>query len=237
MAVARIIGLRRWFADSIMLEVQNHEKEKIPSLKKQVIDRLMAMASYGQSKYADKQRNGGKPARGKVYSYQTMRNYQYAAVGFTRWAKGQGCRTLEDARPLTGQYLQKRMDEGKSAWTIRLDAAALAKVYQVKMSELGVKLSSRRRENITQHRTKAWRGHFSEERNRDLVELCRATGLRRCELAKLRPEDVQCGPDGVVRIHVPRGKGGRERYLVTLSDAPWRLAEAARAEGLAYVVE
>lgn len=211
--------------------------KKIPSLKKQIIDRLLSMAAYGESKHRDKQRNGGKPALDKIYSYQTMRNYQVAAVRFAEWVKGQGCRTLEEARAFTGQYLQKRMDEGKSAWSVRLDAAALGKLYQVRTNELGVKLPSRHRADITQHRTKAWKGHFSEERHRDLVELCQATGLRRHELAKLRPEDVQRGPDGAVIVHVLRGKGGRERYLVALSDVPWRLAEAARAEGRAYVVE
>lgn len=210
---------------------------KRPSLIKQVIDRLSSMAAYGQSKHLDKRRNGGKPSLEKIYSYRTMHNYQIAAARFASWARNQGCRTLEEARALTGQYLQMRMDEGKSAWTVRLDAAALAKLYQVRTTELGVDLPSRRREDVTQHRTKSWKGNFSEERNRDLVDLCRSTGLRRSEVAKLRPEDIQHSSRGCIIVHVHKGKGGRSRDVVALSDAPWRLAEAARAEGKEYLID
>lgn len=213
------------------------KRVKMPSLKKQALDRLASMAAYGERKHEAKKRNGGKPDMDKITSIRTMNDYRIAAAHFAEWASGQGCRTLEDARAYTGQYLQKRMIEGKSAWTVRQDAAALAKLYQVRTTELGVKLPSRRREDITQHRTKAWRGHFSEERNRDLVELCRATGLRRHEVAALRPRNVKLAPDGRVIVHVHQGKGGKTRDVVSLTDAPWRLAEAARAKNSWRVID
>lgn len=201
------------------------------SLKKQVVDRLNSKAAYGQKKHLDKLKNQGKPALDKIYSSTTMRNYQNSAVRFIEWAKDQGCYSLEEARALTGQYLQERMDQGKSAWTVRLDAAALGKLYQVQTTELGVDLPTRHRADVTQHRTRSWRGHFSEDKHRDLVEFCRSTGLRRCEVLRVRPEDVEMGPDNRITVHVERGKGGKTRDVRALTDAPWRLAEAARADG------
>lgn len=208
-----------------------------PSLAKQATDRLLSMAAYGQSKHADKQKNGGKPALDKIYSYKTMKNYLDSAGRFAQWAREQGCRDLEDARAYTGPYLQQRMDEGKSAWTVRAEAAALGKLYQVPTTALGVELPGRHREDVTQHRTQSWRGHFSEARHSDLVELCRATGLRRSEVAQLRPDDIQRRSDGRVTVSVSRGKGGKARTLEALTDAPWRLAEAAREQGREFVVE
>lgn len=210
---------------------------KKKSLVKQATDRLQSMAAYGQSKHIDKLANEGKPALEKIYSYKTMINYQGSAARFAKWAKGQGCHDLEEARAYTGPYLQQRMNEGKSAWTVRAEAAALGKLYQVPTTALGVELPGRHREDVTQHRTHAWRGHFSETRHSDLVELCKATGLRRSELAQLRPDDIQRGPDGRVLVTVTKGKGGKARTLEALTNAPWRFAEAAREQGREFVVE
>lgn len=210
---------------------------KRKSLKRQAVDQLLSMKAFGQKKHRDKQLNNGRPIKSKIYSLGTMHEYLKIAVRFTDWAKVHGCRFLEDAKPLVGQYLQERIDAGKSAWTIETDASALSKLFQVERSEFGVELPPRRREDITQHRSKdTWKGLFSEKNNQDFVDLCRATGMRRHEIAALRTEDVTLESDGRVMIHVVSGKGGRERNLEALSDAPWRLAEAAKAEGREFVV-
>ena len=198
------------------------------------------MKAYGESKHQDKLLNEGhKPSINKIYSYSTMKNYLDSGVHFTKWAQEQhGCRTLEEARPYTGEYLRDRTEQGLSAWTVHRDAAALAKLYQCKSTELGAELPPRRRCDITQHRDPStWKGHFSEANHRDLVETAQACGLRRHELAALRPEDVQRTDDGRCIVHVVCGKGGKERYVKALSDAPARAAEAAAAEGRDKIFE
>lgn len=210
---------------------------KRASLKKQALNRMSSMKAFGHKKHLDKQLNNGMPVKSKIYSYGTMYEYKRIAMKFTEWAREHDCRTLEDAKPLVGQYLEERIAAGKSAWTIAKEASALAKLYQIERSELGVKLPSRHREDITLHREQPWKGHFSEANNRDLVDLCRATGLRRHEIAELRPEDVRRDSDGNVTVHVRNGKGGKSRNVESLTDIPWRLAEAARAEGQEFVVE
>lgn len=209
-----------------------------PSLKGQILYRLDSMKAYGESKHEDKKLNGGKPAKDKMYGYGSMITYKGVGVRFAKWAKEHGCRTLDDAKPLISQYLRERIDKGLKADTINKDASALEKIFQIERYELGVELPPRRRADVTLHRSKdTWKGHFSETRNRDLVDLCLATGMRRCEILRMRPDDVQLHPDGRVTVEVPLGKGGKRRTLEALTDAPWRLAEIARAEGREFVIE
>lgn len=209
---------------------------KHKSIVKQAVDRLRGMASWGHSKHQDKAANGGKPALGKIYSHSTMDNYKAVAVNFAVWARGtHGCRDINQARQYTGEYLRGRMGAGLSAWTVRRDAAALAKLYQCQTTELGAELPTRHRGDITQHRGGKSKGHFSETRNRDLVALCKATGLRRDEVTKFTTADVRQDAAGRVIVHA-YGKGGKERDIVALNDTPLRLAELAKAEGRERVI-
>jgi len=208
------------------------------SLTKQGIDELERMAAFGQSKHADKLANGGKPLPGKIHSYNSMKNYKQATYQYLKWAQREhGCRQLADAKQYTGEYLQQRMVDGKSAWTVRLDAAAIAKLYGVETGALGADLPIRRRADVTQHRSGASEGHFSAEKHRDLVDLCLATGLRRCEIARLKPENVQRLPDGRVVVLVAQGKGGKARIVSAINDRPAQLAEAAAAAGQSKIFE
>ena len=208
------------------------------SLVKQGMTELERMEAYGQSKHADKLANGGKPLPGKIYSYTTMKNYKQTVYQYLKWTQQtHGCRQLADAKQYTGEYLRQRMNDGKSAWTVRLDGAALAKLYGVGTGALGADLPIRRRADVTQHRTGASEGHFSAEKHRDLVDLCLATGLRRCEIARLKPENVQRLPDGRVVVLVEQGKGGKARIVSALDDTPAKIAEAAAAAGQAKIFE
>ena len=211
---------------------------KHESIVKQAADRLRGMAAWGQSKHADKSINGGKPIIDKIYSYSTMDNYKNAAVHFAKWAReNHGCRDIDQARQYTGEYLKSRIESGKSAWTVRLNAAALGKLYQCQTTELGAELPGRHRANVKQHRTGASKGHFSEAKNQDLVDLCRSTGLRRHEVAQLRPEDIKQFPDGRTLIHVRQGKGGKERTVLALDATAARLSKQATLAGRSTVID
>ena len=208
------------------------------SIIKQVTDTLDGLKAYGQSKHLDKLDNGGKPAMEKIYSLSTMDNYKEVCLDFANWARDtHGCKTLEAARPYTGEYLQQRMDGGLSAYTVRRDAAGIAKLYQCQTTDLGVTLPTRHRADVTQHRGNKSAGHFSETKNRELVDLCKATGLRRHEVAALRPSDVTQNSAGQTIVHVQQGKGGKTRDVVALNDRPFQIAQAAQAAGQERVIE
>lgn len=208
---------------------------KNKSLKFQAIAKLQKMAAYGTSKHQDKAQNGGKPMLGKIYSHSTMENYQAAAVQFTTWAKeAHGCRTLEEAQAHTGEYLQQRQAAGLSAWTVRRDAAALGKLYQVPTTALGADLPTRHRADVTQHRGPV--KDFKESKYQGLADLCRSTGLRRSEVAALRPEDVRMD-GGRCLVTVQQGKGGKSRTVTALDNTPARLAREAAAAGRDKVID
>ena len=205
---------------------------KRKSIVRQATERLLSMAAFGESKHKDKIANGGKPARDKIYSSKTMDNYIDVAGRFVRWArKVHGCKSLEEAKQVVPEYLVARISQGKSAWTVRLEASALAKLYGCGINDFGVELPRRKRQDVKQHRQEKWVGHFDVSKHRDLETFGRATGLRRHEMALVKPEDVWRNEDGRVIVHVHRGKGGKERYVEVLSDTPLVLAQKARAEG------
>jgi hypothetical protein len=158
--------------------------------------------------------------------------YIDVAARFVRWAKAEhGCRMLEDARQFVPEYLSQRIEQGKSAWTVRLEASALAKLYGCGINDFGVALPQRQRQDVTQHRQDKWIGHFDPDKNKELMAFGKATGLRRHEMAVVTPEDVWMNEDGRVIIHVARGKGGKERFVEALNDTPLMLARKARDEG------
>lgn len=208
---------------------------KNKSLKWQAISKLNSMAAYGQSKHADKLQNHGKPAGNKIYSHSTMQNYQAVATQFAAWAKEtHGCRTLAEAQAHTGEYLAQREAAGCSAWTVRRDAAALGKLYQTPTTQLGHDLPTRHRGDVTQHRTPP--KEFQERNHQALADLCRSCGLRRSEVAALRPQDVRM-EGGRCLVTVTQGKGGKARVVPALDNTPARLAQEAAAAGRDRVVE
>ena len=199
------------------------------SLVRQGTEKLLGMAAFGDSKFEDKRKNSGFPAREKIYSSVTMDNYIDYVSRFLRWAQEtHGCRYLEEALPYVGDFLEQRI-QTQSAWTVRAEAAGIAKLYQVSMNDFGVELPERSRDDIEQHRGEKWIGHFSPERNKDLVAFCLATGLRRHEVEKSSPDDVW-EEDGNIYVKTV-GKGGRFRIVKCLNDAPLKIAQAAAAAG------
>ena len=96
---------------------------------------------------------------------------------------------------------------------------------------MGIELPERRREDITRSRHEVSRdSHYNLLRHTDLYTFLHATGMRRCEVEKVRPQDVSA--DGT-SVHIV-GKGGKHRdidilpkYIETIQ----RIAADAEAEG------
>jgi integrase len=207
--------------------------------------RLMKeMTRFGESKHEAKQAErerclatGEKYIPGKVpgiYSYSTYHAYMEHSLAFAEWARSKhGAKSLAEAREHVPEYLRHDIEAGKSAWTVRLEAAALAKLYGCSSTDFGVELPKRHREDISRSREE--RPHdrkFSEERNIDLADFCRGTGLRRREVADVSAGDIRTY-EGVVWVHVENGKGGREREVRVVGEYAPRVLELKKeAEGL-----
>lgn len=190
-------------------------REKNGSLTYQVQQCLQSKLAIGESKHVAKSDGS---FREKIYSWGTYRSYERQCIAFAKAIKTAHpeVRTLEDARQYADEYLRSR--SGLSAYTQKLDVAALAKLYGCKSADF-VATPDRQRRDIQRSRGEKIRDrHFSESKNAEFVEFCRATGLRRSELQALKPEQLRQEPDGNYYLQV-KGKGGRVRMAPVLDNA------------------
>jgi integrase len=211
---------------------------KRKSLVYQFVERLKGMACYGRSKYEAK---AEKFAQAKasgvkgwqpiiidgIYSYETMRSYTKECVSFANWVKNNfAVKDIEVAKTHVDSYLKHRMSNNDSAWTLKLVRSALRKVYNDPNLASNVNLPDRKKEQITRSRgQKAMDKKFSVERNRNLIDFCRATGLRRHELKVLKIKDIYRDEEGKLRVEVNQGKGGRSRSVPVIESLESRVLE------------
>lgn len=191
---------------------------------KEVLDGLK---SFGRSKYRDKQNAAAEydrlrpegvskqeyinnALRPHIYSYRTYGNYIKHINYFLKWCEDRyKCKTLAQCREHVDEWLQERIDSGLSAYTIKLESASLAKLFQ-ESSKNFVPTPSRERGAITRSRGYVARdAGFSLEKNREIIAFCRATGLRRAELEALKGSQLLEKADGYYIM--VKGKGGRYR--------------------------
>lgn len=143
----------------------------------------------GTSKHARKV--SGHTAADAIFSFNTYKAYKKHCAYFISWVRAKHkCKTLAQARQYADEWLQLRIDEGKSAYTIKLELAALCKLYGDTAADY-IKTPPRLRKNIVRSRRQAVRdAHFSEANHADFCEFARSTGLRRAELKALTGDKV-----------------------------------------------
>lgn len=192
----------------------SHKNKK--SLTKQVQDVYESKLRIGQSKHKDKHDGVSEDY---IYSYGTLKSYLKEANYFVKFCKqNYGCKTLEQCKPHVAEWIDSRRH--LSAYTLKLDLSALAKLYGVKSNDFGIDTPARVMSKITRSRgVKKRDKHFSEKRNADFVEFCKSTGLRRAELTKLRGNMLATDELGRLCIDVTVGsKGGRPRFAPIIGD-------------------
>ena len=187
------------------------------SLIQQVKECLDAKLAIGQSKYLAKL-NGTYMKY--IFSWDTYRSYLKHSCYFVKWCKqqevdvvlGHKPRTLDECRRFAEKWVQYNIDRGLSAYTIKLQLSALAKLYACKTTDFNIETPARIRNNITRSRGKAKRDiHFSAEENKDLITFCKCTGLRRSELSQIRGTNLIMY-EGRLCFDIKRNtKGGRPR--------------------------
>jgi len=193
---------------------------KNKSLVRQVQDVLNSKLRIGEPKHIAKKQ--GRAFEG-IYSWGTYKNYLTKSCAFVKWAKVEyGVRTLADARVYVDTYLQKYIDEEYSPYTQKAIASALAKLYGCSTTDF-IPTQVRHRRNITRSRKCKISGKikakFSESRNQEFVDFCRATGLRKREVEQLKSENLGYDEStGEYRLVGVKGKGGKIRECPILSN-------------------
>lgn len=194
------------------------------SLVKQIADTLSTKTAFGQSKH---QAKAAGTAGDRIYSFSTLEAYLKHCNYFASWCRdnpgitaelGHKARSLDEIRPFAGQWISARIEQGLSPYTIKLEAAAICKLYGQSAENLQLpETPERKRQDITRSRGDVTRDkHFSETKNARLVTFCRNTGLRRRELAELRYKDI-IYDYGQMEILVRNGKGGKQRLVPVLN--------------------
>ena len=192
-------------------------KKPNKSLKQQVKEALDSKLAIGQSKYRAKL-DGTYTEH--IYAWETYRSYLNHSCYFVEWAKSQPTdarlghkpRTLDECRIFAEKWLQYNIDKGLSSYTIKLQLAALCKLYSCTSKDFDILTPSRLRSNITRSRKEvASDKMFSTKANKNIITFARCTGLRRAELAQIRSRDLLM-VGGKPYLLITRGsKGGKHR--------------------------
>ena len=206
------------------------KKPRKLSMVQQVKNVLDGKLKIGHSKYLDKIK---KDTADHIYSWSTYRSYLKHGCYFVNWAKTtHGCRDLETAKSFINEYLKMRIDNGLSAYTQKLDAAALAKIYGCSTQDF-IKTETRHRGDIERSRgVKVRDKHFSEKRNQEFVDFCKNTGLRRSEIKSLKSDQLVYDENTKSYFLDIIGKGGRPRLAPVLSQEA--VERVKNAKGLVW---
>jgi integrase len=187
-------------------------------------DKMAIHQSRGKAK--DAARESGERlwafSTGRIHSFKTRSTYQEHILKFVTWARAtHHVKSLErDLDPradeLATEWLQQRLAESKSPYTLQVQRAALRLFFDNRQLAATVPIPRRARENITRSRgEKAHDRHFQPANWPELVKFLEATGLRRQELRDLHVRDIWDQGSQVV-VHVVSGKGGRWRDVPVL---------------------
>lgn len=157
----------------------------------QAYDILISMQSFGESK---KKAIANGTDKEKIFSHNTYKTYWKHTKYFIKYVQEQHpeVTTIKKAKKYVNEWLQVRVDQGLSAWTIQTEAKALGKLYGISPDDPDYfQPPKRNRQDITRSRVDRARDkHFSVSNNDELIKFCKGTGLRRSELASIKGKDL-----------------------------------------------
>lgn len=199
-------------------------KKYYKDLHQQAYDKLTGMQAFGESK-REAVANGTD--RDKIFSFNTYQTYWKHTKYFIKWVqeKHPECTTLKSAKKHVNEWLQTRVDQGLSAYTVQTEAKALGKLYGIQPDDPEYfNPPKRERANITRSRGDRVRDrHFSVANNDELIKFCQGTGLRRSELVALKGSDLVTKEQIQKKIEALENKEGlnpgEEKQLKMLQDA------------------
>lgn len=195
---------------------------KLGSMRYQVQQELLSQKRFGEKKHDARKEEHTQYPEG-IFSYSTYKTYVKECCTFADWVKAEHrINRLDRAKQFVPEYLERQVDRGLSPWTVKLQRAALSKLYHCRGKDWGVEIPERKRPDIARSRNDCERDkHFSVSRNKDLVVFLRGTGCRRYGAQRVRPCDIHVHENGHVTVDVVE-KGGKRRSIPVL----WGFEEA-----------
>ena len=175
----------------------------------------MQKLAIGESRHKAKiESEDGKSE--KIHLWSTYNDDVKHCTAFGEWVKKTyGEKKIEKMKDHVADYLNYRIEKGLSAWTIKLDASALGKLYCCSYVEFGINLPEKKRDNIKRSRGEI--KDFSEKKHSEIVTFIKGTGCRKHEVAAVRKKDIyKVGKN--VFVHVEQGKGGKSREVPVIRE-------------------
>lgn len=211
------------------------------SLKQQIFKRIDSLKRFGESKHKAKQDYkkstellGLKAAPNKtvgIYSKQTCDTYKKWTLNFATWERqkhpGKEYKILDNIpKEHVGEWLKESIAKGNSGYTVRLQAASIAKIMGCSVTDFGIKIPRKKDDVIKRSRNGTITDkHFSVKNNKDVISFAKGSGLRRTELEQITTEQVK--KDSLDNVYLDfkakdewrkMTKGGRGRIVHVISN-------------------
>ena len=168
--------------------------------------------------------------RNKIFSYSSYKTYVKQSTLFCNYIqeKHPSIRNLNGAK----RYIAEYINTFDSAWTQATKLAALAKVYGVTSTDLMV-LPKRKREDIYKNRFATTREEtISYGNNKETIDFCLHTGLRRFELEHIKGRDYfEDNNNSYIKV---KGKGGKIRDVIITDPAIIQLLKSTPKDCLVF---
>ena len=174
--------------------------------------------AFGQSKKAAKKDLGFGQSTYQIYSVNSYKTYLKQCKQYAKWLKQEkGINKIDDinkTEQYAKEYIQKRLDDGKSIYTVKMERSALGMLYG---KQIDIKLPSRTPDQITRSRkeTKNDRYITRDGKYKDVFTISIATGSRRKDISKLCVNNFR-EVDGKLYVFFEKSKGGRDRLTPVL---------------------
>ena len=174
----------------------------------------------GVSRHTKKNRGSFSSQSNSIHAKKTFETYRQQGKAFAKCTRETlGIRKLKDLK-LTdvGQWLEHRQNLGDSPYTLKTRAAAMAKILQCSSNDFGFNFPIRKSEDIKRSRHKVkMDDRIDEEKCADIITVAKGTGMRRVELQRLKPSQLEVR-DGQAYIHGVKGKNGLFRTVPVLKE-------------------
>jgi len=149
----------------------------------------------------------------------TFETYRQQGKAFCKWARANNIRRLDKLKLTNvGRWLEERQNIGDSPYTLKTRAAAMAKVLQCSSTDFWFVFPKRNSEDIKRSRGRVkMDSRLNEEKQADIITVAKGTGMRRVELQRLKPEqlEIRDGQAYIVGVH---GKGDLVRTIPVLKE-------------------
>lgn len=188
------------------------------TISNQIHSALANRIAFGESKHLDKieqETTFGKSTY-KIYSFSTYDTYNKVGREYGKWLSEHGVKygKLADTERYAREYIQSRLEDGKSVYTLKMERSALGMIYG---HNIDIPLPIRHNEDVKRSRENTANDkHISRTgKYADIFTVATATGCRRCDLKDLTIHSL-VKKNGQYFLDIKQSKGGRDRLAPVL---------------------